>query len=234
MTTWAMIWPNVDNIPRHPSPIYQMLVDGILLFIILWIFARHSRPRMAVAGMFSLLYGCARFFTEWFRVPDWETTVMGLPITSGQVLSLPMIVAALAIVSFYTSISGIVKAEMFPPERRARGMSLVLFGAVSGAIFGPLVFGPLFATRDLTPDDLAVPWLGSALFALAGLLISFGVRVDRRPERPVLRHEPVDQVHVHRLGGRLCRARQERLVCRAEAPRMGRLHRLHARGRRAR
>jgi len=54
---WAMIWPNVDNLPRHPSPIYQMLVDGVLLFIILWIFARKPRPRMAVAGMFSLLYG---------------------------------------------------------------------------------------------------------------------------------------------------------------------------------
>jgi len=64
---WAMIWPNVDNLPRHPSPIYQMLVDGVLLFIILWIFARKPRPRMAVAGMFSLLYGCARFFTEYFR-----------------------------------------------------------------------------------------------------------------------------------------------------------------------
>jgi len=42
--------------------------------------------------MFTLLYGCARFFTEYFRVPDWETTIAGMPITSGQVLSLPMIV----------------------------------------------------------------------------------------------------------------------------------------------
>lgn len=89
---WAMIWPNVDNIPRHPSPIYQMLVDGILLFIILWIFARHSRPRMAVAGMFSLLYGCARFFTEYFRVPDYEVHFGGITISAGQMLSVPMIV----------------------------------------------------------------------------------------------------------------------------------------------
>jgi MFS family permease len=69
-------------------------------------------------------------------------------------------------------------AEMFPPERRARGMSFVLFAAVSGAIFGPLVFGPLFAHRALTPDQLAWPWLGSSLFALAGLLVSFGIRQD--------------------------------------------------------
>jgi MFS family permease len=69
-------------------------------------------------------------------------------------------------------------AEMFPPERRARGMSYVLFGAVAGAIFGPLVFGPIFAGRHLTPDELAWPWLGSSLFALAGLLVSFAVRPD--------------------------------------------------------
>lgn len=92
---WAMLWPGVTG-PRHPSPLYQALIDGVLVFIILWLFARKARPRLAVGAMFTLLYGCARFFTEWFRVPDWETTVFGLPITSGQVLSLPMIVAALA------------------------------------------------------------------------------------------------------------------------------------------
>ena len=69
-------------------------------------------------------------------------------------------------------------AEMFAPERRARGMSFVLFAAVSGAIFGPLIFGPLFANRALTPDELAWPWLGSSLFALAGLLVSLGVKQD--------------------------------------------------------
>jgi predicted MFS family arabinose efflux permease len=57
-------------------------------------------------------------------------------------------------------------------------MSFVLFAAVSGAIFGPLVFGPLFANRALTPNELAWPWLGSSLFALAGLLVSLGIRHD--------------------------------------------------------
>jgi phosphatidylglycerol:prolipoprotein diacylglycerol transferase len=96
---WAMIWPGVEG-PRHPSPIYQLLVDGILVFLILWPFARKARPRLAVGAMFTLLYGCARFFTEYFRVPDWETTVAGMPITSGQVLSLPMIVAALIMLAW--------------------------------------------------------------------------------------------------------------------------------------
>jgi MFS family permease len=69
-------------------------------------------------------------------------------------------------------------AEMFPPERRARGISYVLFGAVSAAIFGPLLFGPLFAGRDLTPDELVVPWLASIPFLVVGIAISFGVRPD--------------------------------------------------------
>ena len=89
---WAMIWPNVDNLPRHPSPIYQMLVDGILLFIVLWLFSRKPRPRMAVAGMFSLLYGCARFFTEYFRIPDYNVTFGGITISAGQMLSIPMVI----------------------------------------------------------------------------------------------------------------------------------------------
>jgi phosphatidylglycerol:prolipoprotein diacylglycerol transferase len=89
---WAMIWPNVDALPRHPSPIYQALVDGLLLFIILWLFARKPRPRMAVSGLFALGYGCARFFTEYFRTPDYEVVFAGVTISAGQMLSLPMIV----------------------------------------------------------------------------------------------------------------------------------------------
>lgn len=88
---WAMIWPNVDNLPRHPSPLYQAAVDGVLLFVILWLFARKPRPTMAVSGMFSLLYGCARFFTEYFRTPDYEVSFAGMSISAGQMLSLPMI-----------------------------------------------------------------------------------------------------------------------------------------------
>ncbi len=96
---WAMLWPGVEG-PRHPSPLYQMLLDGIVVFIILWPYARKQRPRLAVGAMFTLLYGCARFVTEYFRVPDWEIVVAGIPVTSGQVLSLPMIVGALLMLAW--------------------------------------------------------------------------------------------------------------------------------------
>jgi phosphatidylglycerol:prolipoprotein diacylglycerol transferase len=92
---WAMIWPNVDQLPRHPSPIYQALVDGVLLFIVLWLYSRKPRPRLAVSGVFALGYGCARFFTEYFRTPDYEVHFAGVTISAGQMLSLPMIVLGL-------------------------------------------------------------------------------------------------------------------------------------------
>ena len=95
---WAMIWPNVDQLPRHPSPIYQALVDGVLLFIVLWLYARKPRPRLAVSGVFALGYGCARFFTEYFRIPDYEVHFAGVTISAGQMLSMPMIVLGLILI----------------------------------------------------------------------------------------------------------------------------------------
>mgnify|MGYP000424454051 FL=1 len=102
---WAMLWPGVEG-PRHPSPLYQALVDGLMVFIFLWLYSRKARPRLAVGAMFTLLYGCARFFTEYFRVPDWQVTVAGIPVTSGQMLSLPMIVAAIAMLVWAYSRDG--------------------------------------------------------------------------------------------------------------------------------
>ena len=79
-----------------------------------------------------------------------------------------------------TLLSRAAAAEMFPPERRARGMSIVLFAVVSGAIWGPLVLGPMFSGRKFDAHDLTVPWLAAGLFTLAGLFVSFGVRRDPR------------------------------------------------------
>jgi MFS family permease len=93
----------------------------------------------------------------------------------------PLAIAGLALCGAAQAIvllSRAAAAEMFPPARRARGMSIVLFGVVSGAVWGPLVFGPMFSGRALTPHDLVVPWLAAGLFTLAGLAVSFAVRPD--------------------------------------------------------
>ncbi len=93
---WAMQWPGVDHLV-HPSPLYQTLIDGILLFVILWAFARIAKPRWATGALYCMLYGCARFFTEYFRVPDWQIDLAGVTISSGQILSLPMIAVGVAV-----------------------------------------------------------------------------------------------------------------------------------------
>ncbi|MES2037246.1 MAG: prolipoprotein diacylglyceryl transferase [Pseudomonadota bacterium] len=96
---WAMIWPGI-NYPVHPSPIYQALVDGLLVFIILWLYASKARPRLAVGALYVTLYGCTRFFTEYFRTPDYEVNILGMTISAGQMLSFPMIIVGLALLTF--------------------------------------------------------------------------------------------------------------------------------------
>ena len=68
--------------------------------------------------------------------------------------------------------------DMYPPERRARGIALVLSGAVFGAILGPAVFSPLFAGKELEPASLVTPWLAAAGFMVAGLALVLAVRPD--------------------------------------------------------
>ena len=65
------------------------------MFIILWVYARKERPLGAVSAMYAFLYGSARFFTEYFRVPDYEVSFFGITISAGQMLSIPMIVFVL-------------------------------------------------------------------------------------------------------------------------------------------
>ena len=78
-------------------------------------------------------------------------------------------------IAFLTRTAG---GDMYPPERRARGISLVLFGAVFGAILGPAVFAPLFAGRDVSTDTLAIAWLAGGGFLVVGLALVLAVRPD--------------------------------------------------------
>ena len=90
---WAMVFPQVDNLPRHPSPLYQAAGEGLLLWIILWWYSGRQRPRMAVSGVFLIGYGCLRFVAEYFREPDAGIFGHSYLVSMGQWLSLPMVVA---------------------------------------------------------------------------------------------------------------------------------------------
>ncbi|MEO7761806.1 MAG: prolipoprotein diacylglyceryl transferase [Casimicrobiaceae bacterium] len=88
---WAMVFPSVDNIPRHPSQLYHAGLDGLALFVVLWIYTRKPRPTGATSALFLIGYGLARSFVEFFRTPDFEVNLGPIPITSGQLYSLPMV-----------------------------------------------------------------------------------------------------------------------------------------------
>ncbi|MDA8383636.1 MAG: prolipoprotein diacylglyceryl transferase [Betaproteobacteria bacterium] len=92
---WAMIYPKHDMIPRHPSEIYEFLLEGVLLFIIMWTFSAKPRPRGAISGLFLLGYGTFRFIAEFFRAPDAFLGLLWLGLSMGQWLSVPMIVIGL-------------------------------------------------------------------------------------------------------------------------------------------
>lgn len=90
---WAMVFPNAGPFPRHPSQLYEFLLEGVLMFVILWTFSAKPRPRFAVSALFLICYGCFRFFIEFFREPDQQIGFMALGwLTRGQFLSLPMII----------------------------------------------------------------------------------------------------------------------------------------------
>ncbi len=94
---WAMIFPNVDNVPRHPSQLYECALEGVALFILLWWFSKRPRPLGAVSAMFLIGYGCARFAVEFTREPDSFLGFLAFGWTMGQWLSLPMILAGFAL-----------------------------------------------------------------------------------------------------------------------------------------
>jgi phosphatidylglycerol:prolipoprotein diacylglycerol transferase len=85
------------GLPRHPSQLYEMALEGFLLFIVLWIFARKPRPVGAISALFVIGYGVARFVVEFAREPDDFLGLLALGLSMGQWLSLPMIVGGTAL-----------------------------------------------------------------------------------------------------------------------------------------
>ena len=90
-SSFGMVFPQVDNIVRHPSQLYEFALEGIVLFAILWIFSRKQRPIGAISALFLIGYGSFRFLVEYTRQPDEYLGLLQLGLSMGQWLSLPMI-----------------------------------------------------------------------------------------------------------------------------------------------
>ena len=94
---WGMVFPNGGALPRHPSQLYEAFLEGVVLFVILWIYTSKPRPTMGATGLALLCYGCFRFFVEFFRMPDAHLGYLVLDwVTMGQILSTPMIIIGAA------------------------------------------------------------------------------------------------------------------------------------------
>jgi phosphatidylglycerol:prolipoprotein diacylglycerol transferase len=94
---WAMLFRGAGDVPRHPSQVYQFLLEGLLLFVLLWLYARKPRRTGQVAAAFLFGYGVLRFVAEFFREPDDFLGLLSLGLSMGQWLCLPMVVGGLAL-----------------------------------------------------------------------------------------------------------------------------------------
>ncbi|MEH2919647.1 prolipoprotein diacylglyceryl transferase [Samsonia erythrinae] len=92
---WQAIFNQYGMLPRHPSQLYQMMLEGVALFIILNLFIRKPRPMGSVSGLFLIGYGTFRIISEFFRQPDAQLGLLGGLFSMGQILSLPMVIAGI-------------------------------------------------------------------------------------------------------------------------------------------
>lgn len=86
----GMVFPLVDKVARHPSQLYHVALDGLALFVFLWLYSARPRPLRAVSAWFLIGYALTRSFVEFFRTPDFAVSFLGVSITSGQLYCIPM------------------------------------------------------------------------------------------------------------------------------------------------
>ncbi len=94
---WGMVFRGAGPLPRHPSQLYQMALEGLTLFAVLWWFSSKSRPRGQVSALFLIGYGAFRFVVEYAREPDDFLGLLTLGLSMGQWLSLPMVLAGIGL-----------------------------------------------------------------------------------------------------------------------------------------
>ena len=98
---WAVMFPMAGPEPRHPSQLYECLLEGILLFVVLWIYSKKPRSVGRVAAYFAFGYGILRFLVEFTREPDAHMGFVALGwMTMGQMLSLAMVAVGIGLMLY--------------------------------------------------------------------------------------------------------------------------------------
>lgn len=95
---WGMVFREAGPLPRHPTQLYEFALEGVALFVVLWLYSARPRPTGAVSGLFLVGYGAFRFFVEFMRVPDAHIGYLAFGwLTMGQALSVPMVLIGAAL-----------------------------------------------------------------------------------------------------------------------------------------
>jgi phosphatidylglycerol---prolipoprotein diacylglyceryl transferase len=118
---WGMVFRGAGDLPRHPSQIYQFLLEGLLLFTLLWLYARKERATGQVAAAFLVGYGTLRFIAEFFREPDPFLGLLSLGMSMGQWLCVPMILSGMGLWWWAQNRSGAPAAHATPTPTARRG-----------------------------------------------------------------------------------------------------------------
>jgi len=111
----AAIYERVGMLPRHPSQLYESALEGLVLFALIWLYARNRRPLGAVSGLFLIGYGSFRFLVEYAREPDSFLGMLALGMSMGQWLSLPMIVIGVLMMLWAYWRAGKARPTIFGP-----------------------------------------------------------------------------------------------------------------------
>ena len=97
---WAVTFIKIDDLPRHPSQLYEALLEGLILFLILIYFKnKFSKKPGLISGLFLIFYSIFRFFVEFYRLPDEQLGYIFLNLTMGQIISLIFIISG--VILFY-------------------------------------------------------------------------------------------------------------------------------------
>lgn len=112
---WAVVFPNGGPLPRHPSQLYEAFLEGVVLLAVMWLLARKRRPAGELLGWLLIGYGVARIVGELFREPDVQLGFIFGGVTMGQILSVPMVIAGIALLAWVRARARAGTAPMEPP-----------------------------------------------------------------------------------------------------------------------
>ena len=98
--SWGVLFPGGGPLPRHPSQLYEAMLEGLVLFVILWLVSQKKRAKGLVSGLFALLYGIFRFAVEFVREPDAHLGYLAFGwLTMGQLLCIPLILIGILLIA---------------------------------------------------------------------------------------------------------------------------------------